>query len=112
MNKKFVLKNTSCRYTRLRSKLLQYILGIYNIKLYGGSKMTKRTLVPEAAGKLQKFKMEVAQDMAVDNIESRNVDMGDVPSNIVNKIKNSGNVGGEMVKRMVEAAEKNMVDNK
>ena len=73
--------------------------------------MTKRTLVPEAAGKLEKFKMEVAQDMAIDNIESRNAYIGDVPSGIVNKIKNSGNVGGEMVKRMVEAAEKNMVNN-
>jgi len=74
--------------------------------------MARRTLVPEAAGKLEKFKIEVAQDMAIDNIASRNVYMGDVPSNTVNRIKNSGNVGGEMVKRMVEAAEKNMVNNK
>ncbi|MGK0465984.1 small, acid-soluble spore protein, alpha/beta type [Clostridium sp.] len=73
--------------------------------------MTRRPLVPYTEGKLEKFKMEVAEDMALDNIASRNVDMGDVPSNIVSKIKNSGNVGGEMVRRMVEAAEKNMVDN-
>ena len=73
--------------------------------------MARRTLVPGAAGKLEKFKMEVAEDMGLDNVANRNVDMGDVPSNIVNKIKNSGNVGGEMVRRMVEAAEKNMVDN-
>ncbi|HEY8889075.1 MAG TPA: alpha/beta-type small acid-soluble spore protein [Clostridium sp.] len=72
--------------------------------------MSRRALVPEAMGKLEKFKMEVAQDMAIDNIQSRNVNMSDVASNAVNKIKNSGNVGGEMVKRMVEAAEKNMVD--
>lgn len=72
--------------------------------------MSRRTLVPEAMGKLEKFKMEVANDMGLDNIESRNAYMGDVPSNVVNKIKNSGNVGGEMVRRMVEAAEKNMVD--
>ncbi|MBU3160268.1 alpha/beta-type small acid-soluble spore protein [Clostridium frigoris] len=72
--------------------------------------MSRRTLVPEAMGKLQKFKMEVANDMALDNIYSRNVYMGDVPSKEVNKMKNSGNVGGEMVRRMVEAAEKNMVD--
>lgn len=53
--------------------------------------------------------------MALDNIESRNVYMGDVPSNEVNRIKISGNVGGEMVRRMVEAAEKicnvNFVNN-
>ncbi|MCB2306832.1 alpha/beta-type small acid-soluble spore protein [Clostridium estertheticum] len=71
--------------------------------------MSRRVLVPEAMGKLQKFKMEVANDMGLDNIQN-NADMGDMPSNIVNKIKNSGNVGGEMVRRMVEAAEKNMVD--
>jgi len=73
--------------------------------------MTKRTLVPGAAGKLEKFKMEVAEDMGLGNIESKNEYMGDVPSGVVNKIKNSGNVGGEMVRRMVEAAEKNMADN-
>ncbi|GCD10934.1 alpha/beta-type small acid-soluble spore protein [Clostridium tagluense] len=73
--------------------------------------MTKRTLVPEAMGKLEKFKMEVAEDMGLGDIENKSVYMGDVPSGIVNKIKNSGNVGGEMVRRMVEAAEKNMVDN-
>ena len=72
--------------------------------------MSRRTLVPEAIGKLQKFKMEVANDMGFENIESKNADMGYVPSNIVNKIKNSGNVGGEMVRRMVEEAEKNMID--
>jgi len=74
--------------------------------------MSKRKLVPEAAGKLEKFKIEVAEDMAIDNIASRNEYMGNVPSNAVNRIKNSGNVGGEMVKRMVEAAEKNMIDSK
>lgn len=72
--------------------------------------MSRRTLVPGAAGKLEKFKMEVAEDMALDNVASRNVDMGDVPSNEVNRIRNSGNIGGEMVRRMVEAAEKNMVN--
>ncbi|MBU3145283.1 alpha/beta-type small acid-soluble spore protein [Clostridium sp. CF012] len=74
--------------------------------------MSKRVLVPGAVGKLEKFKMEVAEDMGLGNFESKSVYMGDVPSGIVNKIKNSGNVGGEMVRRMVEAAEKNMVNNK
>lgn len=75
--------------------------------------MTKRTLVPSAAGKLDRFKMEVAEDMGIDSFfDNKRPDMGNVPSNSVNKIKNSGNVGGEMVKRMIEAAEKNMVDYK
>ena len=73
--------------------------------------MTKRPLVPQSEGKLERFKMEVAQDMALDNIERKNAYMGDIPSNGINLIKNSGNVGGEMVKRMIEAAEKNMVNN-
>jgi small acid-soluble spore protein D (minor alpha/beta-type SASP) len=73
--------------------------------------LSKRTLVPEAMGKMEKFKMEVAADMGLDDIESKDGYMGDVPSKFVNKIKNSGNVGGEMVKRMIEAAEKNMVDH-
>ena len=73
--------------------------------------MTKRALVPQAEGKLERFKMEVTEDMALDSIASKKVYMGDVPSNTVNKIINSGNVGGEMVRRMVEAAEKNMIDN-
>lgn len=73
--------------------------------------MSRRVLVPGTEGKLERFKMEVAEDMALSNIESKNAYMGDVPSNTVNKIKNSGNVGGEMVRRMVEAAEKGMVDN-
>ncbi|MGV8982638.1 alpha/beta-type small acid-soluble spore protein [Clostridium sp.] len=73
--------------------------------------MTKRILVPGSVGKLEKFKMEVSEEMGIGEIESNNAYMGDVPSGIVNKIKNSGNVGGEMVRRMVEAAEKNMVDN-
>lgn len=73
--------------------------------------MSKRTLVPEAMGKLEKFKMEVAEDMGLNNVQNKNVNMADMPSQTVNKIKNSGNIGGEMVRRMVEAAEKNMVDN-
>jgi small acid-soluble spore protein D (minor alpha/beta-type SASP) len=73
--------------------------------------MTKRPLIPAAKENLEKFKMEVAEDMGLDNIESKYIYMGNVPSNIVNKIKNSGNIGGEMVKRMIEASEKNMIDH-
>jgi small acid-soluble spore protein D (minor alpha/beta-type SASP) len=75
--------------------------------------LSKRTLVPSAEGKLDRFKMEVAEDMGIDSFfDGKSPYMGDVPSNAVNKIKNSGNVGGEMVKRMIEAAERNMVDHK
>ncbi len=65
--------------------------------------MSKKPLIPSSEGKLDKFKIEVAKDMAVENVMNKKQFGVD---------KNSGNVGGEMVKRMVKAAEKNMVDNK
>jgi len=73
--------------------------------------MSKRPLVPKAEAGLEKFKMEVARDMSIEN-KIQNRDMGDIPSSVASKMKNSGNVGGEMVKRMVEAAEKNMAGDK
>jgi len=72
--------------------------------------MTKRPLVPSAAGELEKFKTEVATDMALENIETKNQYMGNVPNSMTSKITNSGNVGGEMVKRMVASFEKNIAD--
>lgn len=65
--------------------------------------MSKKPLVPSAEGKLDKFKVEVAKDMALENVMNRKQFGND---------KNSGNVGGEMVKRMVKAAEENMTGGK
>lgn len=69
--------------------------------------MSKKPLVPKAEAGLEKFKMEVAHDMSIEN-KLKKQDLGNLPNSIVSKITNSGNIGGEMVKRMVEAAEKNM----
>jgi len=58
-----------------------------------------RVLVPEAKAGLTKFKMESAKEVGVNLSEGYN---GDLTS------RENGSVGGQMVKRMVEAYEKNL----
>lgn len=60
--------------------------------------MSYKKLVPEAKNGLSKFKKEVASELGVPLSEYN----GDLTS------KQNGSVGGEMVKRMVEAYEKNI----
>ncbi|MCY6356686.1 alpha/beta-type small acid-soluble spore protein [Clostridium sp. ZS2-4] len=55
-------------------------------------------LVPEARNGLNKFKMEVANELGVPFTDYN----GDLTS------KQCGSVGGEMVKRMVEAYERSL----
>lgn len=55
-----------------------------------------RTEVPEAKNAMNKFKMEIAHELGVD-LKSENLTS-----------KNAGKVGGTMVKRMIEKAEKNI----
>ena len=61
--------------------------------------MANRTLVPQAREGLNKFKMEAAQEVGVSLKNGYN---GDLTS------KQNGSVGGQMVKKMVEAYEKNL----
>ena len=56
-----------------------------------------RTLIPEAKHGLDKFKLEVANDIGIDNYDE--IDKGNLTS------RQNGSVGGEMVKRMVEEYE-------
>ena len=58
-----------------------------------------RVLVPEAKTGLNKFKMEAAKEVGVNLTEGYN---GDLTS------RENGSVGGQMVKKMVEAYEKNL----
>ncbi|MEK6265828.1 MAG: alpha/beta-type small acid-soluble spore protein [Clostridium sp.] len=58
-----------------------------------------RVLVPEAKAGLNKFKMEAASEVGVKLSEGYN---GDLTS------RENGSVGGQMVKKMVEAYEKNL----
>lgn len=66
-----------------------------------------RILVPEAKGKLDKFKMEVARDMSIEYKELQN---NSSPETISKKIGTFGNIGGEMVKRMIAEQEKKLID--
>lgn len=57
---------------------------------------SNKTLVPEAKGKLNQFKMETAKEVGVNLKEGYN---GDLTS------KEAGSIGGEMVKKMVQQYE-------
>jgi len=60
-----------------------------------------RAAVPEAKGALDRFKYEVASELGVPLKEGYN---GDLTS------RQNGSVGGNMVKRMIEAQEKQMAN--
>lgn len=60
-----------------------------------------RTAVPEAKGALDRFKYEVASELGVPLKEGYN---GDLTS------RQNGSVGGYMVKRMIEAQEKQIAN--
>ncbi|EQB88521.1 Small, acid-soluble spore protein C2 [bioreactor metagenome] len=58
-----------------------------------------RALVPEAKEGLNRFKMEAAKEVGVNLKEGYNGDL---------TARENGSVGGQMVKRMVEAYERNL----
>jgi small acid-soluble spore protein D (minor alpha/beta-type SASP) len=60
---------------------------------------SNRVLVPQAKEGLNRFKMESANEVGVNLKEGYN---GDLTS------RDAGSVGGQMVKKMVEAYEKNL----
>jgi hypothetical protein len=65
------------------------------------SKSSNTAAVPEAKGALDRFKMEVAQELGVPLKDGYN---GDLTS------KQNGSVGGQMVRRMIEAQERQMTN--
>ena len=58
-----------------------------------------KTMVPEAKAALDKFKMEAASEVGVNLKNGYNGDL---------TAKQAGSVGGQMVKKMIETAERNM----
>ena len=58
-----------------------------------------RKVVPEAMNALDKFKYEVASEVGVNLKDGYN---GDLTS------KEAGKIGGQMVKKLIEQAERNM----
>ncbi|WP_315114729.1 alpha/beta-type small acid-soluble spore protein [uncultured Clostridium sp.] len=61
---------------------------------------SNRVLVPEAKKGLNQFKAEIATELGLSNYES--MDKGNLTS------RQNGSVGGTMVKRMIEAYERNL----
>lgn len=61
---------------------------------------SNRVLVPEAKQGLNRFKLEVANEMGIANYDS--IDKGNLTS------RENGSIGGEMVRRMVEQYERNL----
>jgi hypothetical protein len=64
------------------------------------SNRNNRVLVPQAKAGLNRFKEEIASEIGLTNYA--NIDKGNLTS------RENGSVGGLMVKRMVEAYEKNL----
>ena len=63
------------------------------------SRSSNKQLVPEAKEALDRFKMEVADEVGVNLKQGYN---GDLTS------KEAGSVGGQMVKKMIQEYEENM----
>ena len=63
------------------------------------NRSSNKTAVPEAKGALDKFKYEVASELGVPLSDGYN---GDLTS------RQNGSVGGEMVRKMIEAQERQM----
>lgn len=61
--------------------------------------MSNKNVVPEARAALDKFKMEAASEVGVNLKQGYN---GDLPS------RQAGSIGGYMVKRLIEQAERQM----
>ena len=60
---------------------------------------SNKKLVPEAMNALDKFKYEVASEVGVNLKDGYN---GDISA------KDAGKIGGQMVKKLIEQAERNM----
>ncbi|MDR1117499.1 MAG: alpha/beta-type small acid-soluble spore protein [Oscillospiraceae bacterium] len=60
---------------------------------------SNKTLVPEARGALDRFKMEAANEVGVNLKQGYN---GDITS------RQAGSVGGQMVKKMIQAYEQGL----
>ena len=63
------------------------------------SSRSNRTVVPEAKGALNQMKYEIASELGINLKQGYN---GDLPS------RQAGSIGGYMVKRLIEQAERQM----
>ncbi len=65
--------------------------------------MAKRMKNPNAAKALEELKLEIAQDLGIEN----NINTSNDP---VNNIFTAGSVGGLMTRRLVEMGEKELIE--
>ena len=72
---------------------------MYGSNNSGSSNNSNRVSVPEARGALNNMKYEIANELGINLKQGYN---GDLPS------RQAGYIGGYMVKRMIEQAEKQM----
>ena len=63
---------------------------------------SNQMVVPEARAAMDRFKMEAAAEVGVNLKEGYN---GELPS------RQAGSIGGQMVKKMIEAYEQNLASN-
>jgi hypothetical protein len=74
--------------------------------------MAKKPLIPNARDELDKMKLEVANEIGVhNNNQFNNQYKGNITSKVNGTLagtKYVGNVGGQMVKRMIERAEQDL----
>lgn len=67
------------------------------------ARSTNRVEVPKSRQALDRLKTEVANELGIPNYDT--VDKGELPARV------HGYIGGNMVKKMIEYAEKNMATN-
>ncbi len=73
----------------------------------GIDNMANRPVIPQAEGALNRFRMEIAKELGIPDglTESRTG-----YNNLNSKIHKGGNIGGEMVRRMIQYVEEEMAE--
>jgi len=74
----------------------------------------KKPVVPEAKYALDEFKEEIAQEMGISFLNESRGYKGDISAyeaGTLANMSNGKNVGGQMVKKMIENAELEMIKN-
>lgn len=69
--------------------------------------MSKRPLVPNAEGALARFKMEIANELGIAETQQM-TNVTNEPQYVNQQVQSGGNIGGQMVKRMIERVEREM----
>lgn len=95
---KIILQEENWRYAKAKS-FLHSTNRIFAIKIKRGVSHMAKNSVPEAKDALNRFKMEAAQEVGVNLTNGYN---GNLTS------KEAGSIGGQMVKKMIQAYENSM----